>query len=41
VGFPGGSDSEESAFNSGDLGQEHLLEKRMATHRGAHWAIVY
>ena len=32
VGFPGGSDSEKSAFNSGDLGQEDLLEKKMATH---------
>ena len=32
VGFPGGSDSEKSAFNSGDLGQEDPLEKSMATH---------
>ena len=35
-GFPGGSDSKESACNAGDrvrsLGQEDLLEKEMATH---------
>jgi len=36
VGFPGGSDSKESAHNVGDLslipGREAPLEKRMATH---------
>ena len=36
MGFPGGSDSKESAFSAGDpgfiLGQEDLLEKGMATH---------
>ena len=35
-GFPGGSDSKESACNAGDLGlipgQEDPLEKGMATH---------
>ena len=31
-GFPGGSDGEESVCNVGDLGQEDLLEKAMATH---------
>ena len=35
-GFPGGSDSKESACNAGDwvqsLGWEDLLEKVMATH---------
>ena len=36
MGFPGGSDRKESAYNAGDLGlipeQEDLLEKGMATH---------
>ena len=36
VGFPGGSDDKESAFNARDpvwsLGQENLLEEGMATH---------
>ena len=36
IGFPGGSDSKESACNAGDLGlipgQEDPLEKEMATH---------
>ena len=32
VGFPGGSDGEESACNAGDLGWEDPLEKGMATH---------
>ena len=36
MGFPGGSDSKESACNAGDLesisGQEDPLEKGMATH---------
>ena len=31
-GFPGGSDSKESACNAGDLGLEDPLEKGMATH---------
>ena len=31
-GFPGGSDSKESACNAGDLGWEDPLEKGMATH---------
>ena len=36
-GFPGGSDSKESACNAGDpdfqsLGQDHPLEEGMATH---------
>ena len=38
MGFPGGSDSKESACNAGDqvrsLGQEDPLEKGMATHSG-------
>ena len=32
VGFPGGTDNKDSAFNAGDLGQEDLPEERMATH---------
>ena len=36
--FPGGLDSEESAYNAGDLGlipkSENSLEKGMATHSG-------
>ena len=32
MGFPGGSDGEESACNAGDLSQEDPLEKSMATH---------
>ena len=36
LGFPGGSDGEESACNAGDLGsilgREDPLEKGMATH---------
>ena len=32
LGFPGGSDSKESAYNAGALGREVLLEKEMATH---------
>ena len=36
MGFPGGSDGKESAFNAGDqvqcLGREDPLEKGMATH---------
>ena len=36
LGFPGGSDGKESAWNAGDLGsilgREDLLEKGMATH---------
>ena len=36
MGFPGGSDSKESACNLGDLGsipgKKDLLEKGMATH---------
>ena len=35
-GFPGGSDSKESAYSAGDqvqsLGQEDTLEKGIATH---------
>ena len=34
MGFPDGSDSKESACNAGDLGQEDVLEKGMATHSG-------
>ena len=38
MGFPGGSDGEESACNAGDqvlsLGREDPLEKGMATHSG-------
>ena len=30
--FPGGSDGKASASNVGDLGQQDLLEKEMATH---------
>ena len=36
MGFPGGSDGKESAYNLGDLGsipgKKDLLEKGMATH---------
>ena len=36
MGFPDGSNGEESAFNAGELGQslsqEYILEKGMATH---------
>ena len=32
LGFPGGSESKESACNSGDLGWEDTLEEDMATH---------
>ena len=32
MGFPGGSDSKESAFSVGDLGWEDPLEEGMATH---------
>ena len=31
LGFPGGSDGQESACNAGELGQEDPLEKEMAT----------
>ena len=31
MGFPGGSDGKESAYSTGDLGQEDPLEKGMAT----------
>ena len=31
-GCPGGSDSKESACNTGNLGREDPLEKEMATH---------
>ena len=52
LGFPGGSDSKESACNVGDLGWEDPLEEGMATHssilawripmdRGAWWATVH
>ena len=32
MGFPGGSDSKESACSAGDLGQKYLMEKAMVTH---------
>ena len=32
MGFPGDSDSKESACNAGDLRQEDPLEEGMATH---------
>ena len=32
VGFPGGSDGQESACNAGDLVRDEPLEKGMATH---------
>ena len=32
LGFPGGSDSKESACSAGDLGWEDPLEEGMATH---------
>ena len=52
LGFPGGSDGEESTCNMGDLGWEDPLEKGMATHssilswripmdRGAWWTTVH
>ena len=46
MGFPGGSDSKESAFSAGDpgfiLGQEDLLEKGMATHSSIFaWRILW
>ena len=41
-GFPGGSDGEESVCNVGDLGQEDLLEKAMATHSSIlAWRILW
>ena len=40
LGFPGGSDSKESACNVGDLGWEDPLEEGMATHPSIHaWRI--
>ena len=52
LGFPGGSESKESACKAGDLGWEDPLEEGMATHssilawripmnRGAWWATVH
>ena len=46
MGFPGGSDSKESACNAGDLvpslGWEGPLEKRMATHSSIlAWKILW
>ena len=52
LGFSGGSDSQESTCNVGDLGLEDLLEKGVATYssilawripmdRGASWATVH
>ena len=42
LGFPGGSDGEESACNAGALGQEDSQEKRMATHsRVLSWRIPW
>ena len=47
IGFPGGSDSKESACTAGDLrvpslGQEDSLEKGMATHSSIHaWRISW
>ena len=46
MGFPGGSDSKESACNAGDLesisGQEDPLEKGMATHSSVlAWRITW
>ena len=32
LGFPGGSDGQESACHTGDLGWEGPLEKEMTTH---------
>ena len=32
LGFPGGSDSKEFAYNAGDLGGEDPLEEGMANH---------
>ena len=32
MGFPGGSDDKESAYNTGGLGWEDSLEEGMATH---------
>ena len=32
MGFPGGSDGKESAYNAEDLGWKDPLEKKMATH---------
>ena len=46
MGFPGGSDGEESACNAGDqvlsLGREDPLEKEMATHSSIlAWRILW
>ena len=42
LGFPGGSESKESACNAGDLGQEDPLEKEMATHSSIlAWRILW
>ena len=32
LGFPGGSDGKESAYNVGELGWEDPLEEGLATH---------
>ena len=45
-GFPGGSDSKESAYSAGDqvqsLGQEDTLEKGIATHSSIlAWRILW
>ena len=41
-GFPGSSNSKESACNAGDLGQEDPLEKEMATHSSIlAWRILW
>ena len=46
MGFPGGSDGKESAYNLGDLGsipgKKDLLEKGMATHSSIlAWRILW
>ena len=46
MGFPGGSDGKESAYNAGDPGlipgSEDLLEKEMATHSSTRaWKIPW
>ena len=42
MGFPGGSDGNETACNAGNLGQEDPLEKEMAIHSSIlAWKILW
>ena len=42
MGFPGGSDGNETACKAGNLGQEDPMEKKMATHSSIlAWEILW